>query len=140
MTASKLLTLTVFLICTVLVCQGYQEANKGKESFWLNLPDCPMTIRLSSNKRHMEISNDSSKKIIGYQLAYVVVKGTATSILMKMDPEKADLASRDNHGAWIYAYDDYGKFKSHCEQNNVKLSVIRVSFADGTIWEFANGI
>jgi hypothetical protein len=117
------------LLCGSSLSRGQQSEVGTKEVFWLNLPSSPLRIAVDSNGRHLELRNQSSGAVTGYQLGCV----TEESGKIKVQRRFELLEMKNELAAGWFTVDDF-KYRDLCKEKKAKLAVLRVGFSDGAEW------
>ena len=103
---------------------------------WLNFPETPLEIGLMPGGE-LYLRNSSEKQINGFRLACVSEnKGGRLNIAAEMPDVTYKLKSKEKK--WSInstGSDDYMRELKTCYDKNAKLSVVRVNFDDGSVWQ-----
>lgn len=111
----------------------YPPASPDAAQDWLvNLPSSPLVFETNVSRRALDLFNHGSKPIKKYRLGCVVEENGKLKIAHKMAVMKRNLAPNEGLLDMMYVYADH---KSRCDKHHAKLSVIEVTFSDGSQWK-----
>lgn len=95
-----------------------------------NLTESPLTLSITENKRHLLLSNVTSKQITGYKLGVVTTNKGALKLIRTSVSIATNLGINEM-AINPKAVDDELAF---CRKKKAKLVVVEVAFADGSFW------
>lgn len=120
---------------------GTQTPPGQLPDWWVESGTSPLKIKQAQSGRWVILENQSSGRVIQYQLGCVLEHGARFHVVCKMKTEQTDLPPYVKSDQKIYSVVHRtldGKEKDECEKIHGKLSVIKVWFADGSIWLISN--
>jgi len=138
----RLLIYSTLAVSGLFSCLGVigqvQQADLHKDdTFWVNLPSCPLRISLSANNRFLTLDNHSDKQVLRYRLGCVVEEQGKYRVLRKMKVERTNLVPVDpaNDKISFESLDPHKEFSKMCKKGAGRLAVIEVGFIDGSTWK-----
>jgi hypothetical protein len=103
----------------------------GQDQKWLNVPDTPLEFSLLANKYTLALTNVSHRATVRHTLGCVdgkshkIVRKLRT-ITVRLEPGQLSAGNLDSYISEFAA----------CGASHSTLSVIRVTFGDGSAWSY----
>lgn len=121
------------------VGRATQHKQSQQEEWWLNLANAPLKITKTANKRHTLLTNNSTKLVHQVQLGCIKINKETkeVQVINEFEPQKVELQPPDETGKVSFItfelLEQGGKI---CQEKQTShLAVIKVWFADGSIWQ-----
>jgi hypothetical protein len=134
----KIIVVVVFVVLialgegTVGLARTGEMGQASTRESWLNIPASPLELRWSPSKRDLELFNRSSGSIVEYRMGCVREAGWIFKVIYRSPPVETNL---DSGRILINSFTVYSDIAKRCAVANTRLSVIKVSFKDGSVWK-----
>jgi len=137
--ASELRGRRIVPVCAILLvmcCGVYSLSSEAKDGpfrkWWANIPEAPMQVALSANKRFLFLENASSKKISAFKVGCVVRLGDALSNVQPLVMKEFELEPKKS---LIWDMRDPDIALTKCKQKGSRVAITEVQFVDGSHWK-----